>query len=164
VLFQVDLKSGGFVTSYRILPDPITYSESSISRYLQLLDTDSLERSLVVFTESYSARTPSYSDMPLSCSRPPVIAPIRSRSRLLFSKRHAQTATQAASNETCDTMAESSSAASIRQAEKDQQQAAALAYRFPKVGRRGGPPDPFDILGVTHSTSDRDIKKECESL
>jgi hypothetical protein len=35
-------------------------------------------------------------------------------------------------------------------------------YQFPTRGRHGGPPDPYEILGLDRSASDRDIKQQCE--
>ena len=34
-------------------------------------------------------------------------------------------------------------------------------YRFPKKGRNGGEPDPFEILGIDRSSSQSEVKKQC---
>lgn len=36
-------------------------------------------------------------------------------------------------------------------------------YRFPTKGPNGGPPGPFEILGLSRSASQADIKSQCES-
>jgi hypothetical protein len=63
-------------------------------------------------------------------------------------------------------MPESSNAAVLRsaaqQAEKLREKQFADGYRFPTKGRRGGAPDPFEVLGVTPTTCDKDIREECE--
>jgi hypothetical protein len=78
--------------------------------------------------------------------------------------RHAQTASRSSPDEERDMTAESSLTAAKRAAteEKERLRQAASAYRFPRKGKRGGPPDPFEVLGVNHLTSDKDIKKECK--
>lgn len=37
-------------------------------------------------------------------------------------------------------------------------------YKFPERGARGGPPDPFEILGLERSALPGEIKAKCESL
>jgi hypothetical protein len=36
-------------------------------------------------------------------------------------------------------------------------------YRFPTKGANGGPPGPFEILGLSRSASQAEIKSQCES-
>ena len=36
-------------------------------------------------------------------------------------------------------------------------------YRFPKTGRSGGEPDPFEIMGIDRSSSQSEVKKQCMS-
>ncbi|CAD6565448.1 MAG: hypothetical protein TREMPRED_001287 [Tremellales sp. Tagirdzhanova-0007] len=33
-------------------------------------------------------------------------------------------------------------------------------YRFPQTGKHGGPPDPFEVLGVERSASDKEVKQQ----
>ncbi len=35
-------------------------------------------------------------------------------------------------------------------------------YRFPQMGRNGGSPDPFEVLGVERSASEKEVKQQCE--
>lgn len=35
-------------------------------------------------------------------------------------------------------------------------------YRFPEKGRRGGPPDPYEVLGLERSAGAGEIKSQCE--
>jgi hypothetical protein len=35
-------------------------------------------------------------------------------------------------------------------------------YRFPQSGRGGGPPDPFEVLGLDRSADEAQIKRQCE--
>lgn len=37
------------------------------------------------------------------------------------------------------------------------------SYRFPARGSRGGLPDPFEVLGLDRSASDKEIKQQCET-
>lgn len=37
-------------------------------------------------------------------------------------------------------------------------------YKFPEKGARGGPPDPFEILGLERSALPGEIKAKCESF
>lgn len=36
-------------------------------------------------------------------------------------------------------------------------------YRFPKKGRSGGEPDPFEIMSIDRSAPQSEIKKQCMS-
>lgn len=35
-------------------------------------------------------------------------------------------------------------------------------YRFPKTSKRGGPPDPYEVMALTRGASAADIKAKCE--
>lgn len=35
-------------------------------------------------------------------------------------------------------------------------------YSFPKKGRNGGEPDPFEIMGVDRSAPQSEVKKQCK--
>lgn len=37
-------------------------------------------------------------------------------------------------------------------------------YKFPERGARGGPPDPFEILGLERTALPGEIKAKCEPL
>lgn len=39
---------------------------------------------------------------------------------------------------------------------------AASDYRFPAKGKRGGPPDPFEVLGLERTADGAEIKSACE--
>lgn len=39
----------------------------------------------------------------------------------------------------------------------------ASEYRFPEKGRSGGPPTPYEVLGLERSASDSEIKKTCKT-
>jgi hypothetical protein len=34
-------------------------------------------------------------------------------------------------------------------------------YRFPKKGRSGGEPDPFEIMGIDRSAPQSEVKRQC---
>lgn len=37
-------------------------------------------------------------------------------------------------------------------------------YRFPEKGRNGGPPNPYEVLGLERSASDSEIKQTCKLI
>jgi len=40
----------------------------------------------------------------------------------------------------------------------------AADYRFPEKGKRGGPPDPYEILALERGATGAEIKAACESI
>ncbi len=106
--------------------------------------------------------------MPLTSALRPIVQPsLRARSHTFIQHRHAQTAFKAELEDDNHGSASHSHHHRVQSHShpiKGKQRADPFAqqYRFPVNGRDGGAPDPFEVLGVDKSASDKEVKQHCK--
>lgn len=99
--------------------------------------------------------------------RPAVNHTARTRSGILILQRRAQTAVKPDVEDQDQTSSMSNwhrhRVDSPSHPRKGKQRANPFAeqYRFPQKGRDGGAPDPFEVLGVDKSASEKEVKQQC---